>query len=107
MSAISDEEVGGLDVTMHDAFGVGGVESVGNLDSQEQHGFDFERPATDLVFERFALEELHDDEGLAVVIANFVDGADVGMIQRRSGLRFPLETGERLRVLSELIWEKL
>jgi hypothetical protein len=33
MSTLGDEDVRGLDVAVDDAFGVGGVESVGNLDS--------------------------------------------------------------------------
>ena len=34
------------------------------------------------MFEGFAFEEFHHDEGLAVTIfADFVDGADVGMVE--------------------------
>ena len=36
VSALGDEDVRGLDVAMNDAFGVGRVESVGNLDAQRK-----------------------------------------------------------------------
>ena len=35
--------------------------------------------------ERLPLDVLHDDKGLAVLIADFVDGADVGMGERKDG----------------------
>ena len=46
-------------------------------------------------------------KGLAVLLADFVDGADVGMVQRRGGLRFTLETGQSLGVSGHLIGQEL
>ena len=62
-----------------------GTESVG-----------FDRPPRNAVLERQPVEKLHGDERLAVLVVNFVDGADVGMVQRRGGVGFTLKTGRGL-----------
>src|ERR1017187_6938634 len=41
------------------------------------------------------------------MLADFVNGADVGMVQSRGSLRFTLETGESLCVFSNVIWQEL
>jgi hypothetical protein len=38
---------------------------------------------------------------------DLVNGADVGMVQRRSGLRFALETGKSLGIFGNVIRQKL
>ena len=62
-----------------------------------EESFEFERAAGDDVLERRAIEKFHGDEGAAVVFADVVDGADVGMVQRGGGAGFALEAFERLR----------
>ena len=43
------------------------------------------------MLQRHAIQKLHGDERFAVLFVNFVDRADVGMVQSRGGLRFALE----------------
>ena len=88
VSALGDENVGGLDVAMDDAFAVRGVERVGDFDGQAEQDVHFQRTAGDAVLEGHAIQILHGDEGLAVLLADVVDGADVGMIERGSGPGF-------------------
>ena len=64
---------------MDDALFVRGVESIGNLNGQVQSLLVGERPALNQLFQRFALEILHGDEGFAVLFANIVYGADIWM----------------------------
>ena len=45
-------------------------------------------------------------KAVAVVLADIVDGADVGMIQSGSGFGFALEAFERLRVVGDIVGEK-
>src|ERR1700747_518592 len=52
-------------------------------------------------------EKLHGDELLALFFANFIDGANVWVIQRGGGLRFALEAGESLRIASDFGREEL
>jgi hypothetical protein len=52
----------------------------------------FKGPTTDAVLQRQAIQELHHDEGLAFVLSNLVDGADVGMVEGGSCTGFAAET---------------
>ena len=55
---------------------------------------------------RFALEVLHRDERLALEFAHFIDRANVGMIEHRSGARFALESLARLLVAGQVFREE-
>ena len=61
----------------------------------------------DHVLQGHALEILHGDKRLAVLLANVVNGADVGMVQRRSRLRLALKAAERLGIPGHFIGQKL
>ena len=98
MTALSDEEVGRLDVAVNDPFRVGRVERVSNLYSQIQHRFERERFTFDAMFERLAVHELHGDKLLTALLSDVVNGADVRMVERGGGLRFALETLKGLEV---------
>ena len=54
-----------------------------------------------------ALELLHHDEGMAVVVFNPVDRADIGMVQQRGRSRLARESFQRLRIAGEIFWNKL
>src|SRR5579862_4948980 len=88
---------------MNDAFGVSGVERVGDVDADIEKAIDFERRADDNVLESRTFHELHDDEGAAVVFLNVVNGADVGMVERGCGARFALKTFESLGIGSDVL----
>ncbi len=105
MSALRDKNIRGLDVAMDDAFGVRGVEGVGDLDSQLEQGFEFYGPRTDTM-QSHTVEKFHRDEGLAVLIANVVDGADVGMVQGGRSLGFALKSGQDLGIAGDIFGEK-
>src|ERR1700746_2587125 len=61
---------------------------------------------SDTVLQRQPLEVLHDDEGLLVLLVNFVNGANIGMIERRSRARLPLKALQRLRVRGDVFRKK-
>src|SRR5579864_5421229 len=58
------------------------------------------------LLQRGSFQKLHRDERLAVVLTDLVNGANAGMVQSGSGLRFALKTAERLRVFSNIIRKK-
>ena len=106
VTTLGHEKICGLDVAMDDAFGVGGVEGIGNLDCQIEQDFELHRPRADAVFQGDAIEKFHGDEGFAVLVADVIDGADVGMVERGRGLGFALKTGERLRIAGDIVGKK-
>jgi hypothetical protein len=46
------------------------------------------------------------NEGAAILLANVVDGADVGVIEGRCGLGFTAKTGEGLRIVGDFFRKK-
>jgi hypothetical protein len=58
------------------------------------------------VLERLPFEELHGDKPSRVALIDFVNGADIRVIERRGRLRLALEAGQRLRVLGYFIAKK-
>jgi len=56
-------------------------------------------PRSNAVLEGLSLEEFHHDEWASLVFTEIVNRADVRVIQRRGGARFPLEALEGLSVM--------
>ena len=107
LTSIRDEDVGRLDVAVDYAFGVRSVQRIGNLDAQIEHRLDLQRLAIDLVPERLPFEQLHGDEGSPIGLVDFVDRADVRVVQRGRSLGFPLETAEGLCIVGEFVGKEL
>ena len=53
-----------------------------------------------------AIQKLHGDESLAVLLANVVNRADVGMVERGCSLGFALEAAECLRVAGHFVGQE-
>ena len=91
MPALGDEDVRRLDVAMHDASGVGRIQCVGDFDRKREQNLSFERTARNAVLQRHPVQKLHGDERLIIVFADFVDRANVGMVQCRCSPGFKAE----------------
>jgi hypothetical protein len=107
VSAARDEDVGGLDVAVDDAFCVRCVERVGDFDSELDEQIKRERPAINLMLQSLAFEELHREKGPAIVLADLVDRANVRMVQRGGSAGFALKSFECLRIARGLFRQKL
>ena len=59
------------------------------------------------MLERLALEQLHRDEELAVVLTDLMDRADVRMIERRRRARLAMEALHRPVVAGEILRQEL
>src|ERR1700693_292754 len=106
VAAFSDKNIGGLDVAMDDSFAVGSIERVGDVDTEIEEQFQIQGAARDAVLQRFAVKTFHGDVGLPIFLANFVNGADVGMIQRGGRSRLAAKSLERLVVFSHFFGKK-
>ena len=95
VAAFGDKNVGRLDIAMNDPFGVGCVQRVGHLNTQRQRSRDIERLAADMLAKRLTVEQLHHQKWMARRFTHVVNGANIGMIERRSGARLALETLSR------------
>ena len=92
---------------MDDGSGVGGVERVGDVDGDGEKDFSFQRTPGDAVLQGRAVQKLHDNERLPFVLADFVNRADVWMVQRRCGTGFAAEAFQCLRVVGYVLGQKL
>ena len=92
---------------MNDAFRVRGVQGIRDLDGQREQQLSVQRATRDPVLQGYAIEVLHCDECLTILLANVVDRADVGMVERGSSLSLPLEAAQGLWVAGYLIRQKL
>jgi hypothetical protein len=71
-----------------------GVEAVCDLDGEREDGFEFHGLSGEEVLEGDAVHELHDDERLVAVLADFADGAVVEMVESGGGAGFAAKTFE-------------
>ena len=87
--------------------GVCGVQRIRNLDGQRKQDFQFQRTPCNAVLQRRALQKLHHDEGLAVLLPDLMNRADIRMVQSRGRLRLALKAGQRLGVMSNFVRQEL
>ena len=93
---------------MDDPRGMSGIQGIGQLGAQFQDFVGFEAPPTrESCLECLSPEQFHHDERLAVVIADFVNRADVGMIQRGGGTGLLFESRNPERIVTKRIRENL
>ncbi len=76
-----EQDVGRLDVAVHDAGGVRGGQGQRSLSEDRAGLLRRHRAAGDELRERLSLDELHHEVGVAAVLAVVVDRRDVGMRQ--------------------------
>src|SRR4029077_7747851 len=103
MTALGRKNICRLNIAMHDPLRVRRIERIGNLDAERKQRLQLHRTVADAMFQRHAIEVLHDDERLAVLVTDVVDGADIRMVECRCSSRFTAESLERLPVLRHIL----
>src|ERR1700687_297864 len=91
---------------MNDGLCVSSLKGICHLMTEFGHSFNLQRPARNTMLECLSFEKLHDNETLAVVFVNVINGADMRMIQRRSCSRFAAEALNSRMVLGKALGKK-
>ncbi len=87
---------------MHDALLVRGLERVGDLQRDPERILDRQCASPQTIGQRFAFDELHDEEVPAVGHFHAVERRDVWMIERGEHLRLALEPGDAVGISETL-----
>ena len=61
----------------------------------------------DEMFQGLSGQAFHDDEQMPIMLADLMNGADVGVVQRRGGARLAAKAFQRLRILRSIVGKKL
>ncbi len=106
MSTLGNENICRFYVAVHDALAVSYIQRIRNFDPYLQQLLHLQGPSADQVFQGLPLHVLHDDESIPVQLVNFVDGTDVGMIQRRRSFCLEPKTTQCLRIFRNIIGQE-
>ena len=90
---------------MHNAALVGVRGGVGNLRAKAQHMCDGHPSMRNQSIEGLAVNELHRDEGASLNLADLVNRANVGMVERGGRAGFSQEKRPGLLVAERVCWQ--
>src|SRR5437773_4219752 len=97
-----DDDVGGLDVAMDDAFGLRVGERVGNLNGEIDRAAGVHRPSANHALQRLAGDELERQKDLPLILADLIQRRDVGVGQRRGRARVEEKPLAASRIIRDL-----
>src|SRR6266568_1060328 len=86
---------------------MGCIKPVGYLNTEIQHAVDFQGLARNHLPERLPLEHFHRDECAPIDFINFMDRANVRMVQSRCGPGFAPESLQCLCVIGHCLRQEL
>src|SRR6266545_5306753 len=92
---------------MDNSLGMRGREGVGDLNRDIENRIGIQSLAMNHLLQAFALQFLHDDEGMPVVVVDIVNGADIRMVELGRSPRFAFETFQRLGVTYQIFGNEL
>jgi hypothetical protein len=98
MPIVRDLDVGGFQITMHDARLVRDVERVSDLLRGFDRRSDRDRTLCDPIGQRVAFDEFEHERRLSRTLNDVVDRGDVRMIECGQRARLALESGHRIPI---------
>ena len=107
LSAAGAKNICRLDVAVDDSLCMGRIQGIRDVDADLEQIIRRQWTTRDPVFQRLPIQKLHGDEMPSLIFVNFIDRADVGMIERRSCACLALKTLERCPVAPHFFGKKL
>src|SRR5207253_7620269 len=83
------------------------LQRISDLDAQIENRLDLQWLATDPVPQSLAFAQLHRDDGASINFVDFIDGADVRVVQRGRSFGYSLKTTESLPSVGEFLRQEL
>ena len=96
-----DEDVGRLEIAVHDPFVVGGRQTARDLDADIDRLAGRQRSVLQPARQRLTFEQLRDDVGRVLMRPDVVDRQQIGAVQRGCRPRLELESPQPVRVAGE------
>ena len=98
----AEQDVVALDVAVNDALGVRRGQGARDLKRDVDRLIQRQRPRGHPLAQALSVHQLQAEEDFALLLADFVDRSDVGMIEQRRGPRLAQEARPHLRVPDQL-----
>src|SRR5438477_11042276 len=90
VSPVGNEDIGRFDVTVHDTLHMSHTERVRNVNGDSKQALKIQRTPADAMLHCLAFEELHRYERLPILLANIVNGVNIGMVKGGGRMGLPL-----------------
>src|ERR1700720_4033437 len=103
----SQKQIRWLDVSMNDSGGMGRIQSLTNLNPNPENFFGRESRSGHALLQGFAFEQFDGNETKTFSFVDFVNSANVGVVQRGSRSSFSLESPEGLLIGCEVSGKQL
>ena len=91
---------------MENAFRMCRIECVGNLNRQLQQVLVSQGLSCNATLKSLSIHQFHRNEGLAFALVDFVNRADIGMVQGGGGSGLTLKALKCLMVAREFFWQE-
>ena len=92
---------------MYNALAVRRLQRIGHLNPEVKQSLQFQRLALHQMLQRLPGQTLHHDEQPPIVLPNFVNRTNVGMVERRSSPRLAPKPFQSLGILGSFFRKKL
>ena len=106
MTALSYEDVRWFDVPVNNALVVRRRKRIGDLDSDIERLVERQCFSRNATLQCLAIEKLHRNELLSILLINVVHSANVRMVQSRGGARLAPESLQRMPLAGKIFGQK-